>query len=266
MSFIVQATSFSLLNAIKTEAEKLGWHYESAHNPFTEEAWETGSSFRRLEFGYGYRGSGLKDIILTRAFPSTVDSYSLPQDWDKVLIRLKETISIALNSACIAAVADNKIIVAEQVFEFKALARLHAAMHVQDKPFAVHSESFPLLNAIKEVADKNDWKFTTKPWGHDFSARSWDYACVRKRRLYFQNGEYNLNNSSTSGVGAYATNVQIYILPQDWDIVVEKLCNEIKLNSQYTAKIKDNKVTVGCQVFTFDAIEKLYQAVFPNHE
>lgn len=35
---------------------------------------------------------------------------------------------------------------------------------------------------------------------------------------------------------------------------------KVKLNDEYTAEILDGKVKVGCQYFTFEAIEELYKA------
>lgn len=35
---------------------------------------------------------------------------------------------------------------------------------------------------------------------------------------------------------------------------------KVKLNNEYTAEILDGKVKVGCQYFTFEAIEELYNA------
>jgi hypothetical protein len=36
---------------------------------------------------------------------------------------------------------------------------------------------------------------------------------------------------------------------------------EVRLNSTHTAKVSKEKVVVGCQEFTFDAIEKLWDAI-----
>jgi hypothetical protein len=36
---------------------------------------------------------------------------------------------------------------------------------------------------------------------------------------------------------------------------------EVVLNSQHTASVNESQVQVGCQSFSFDVIEKLYQAV-----
>ena len=37
--------------------------------------------------------------------------------------------------------------------------------------------------------------------------------------------------------------------------------SKVKLNDEYTAEIQDGKVKVGCQYFTFEAIEELYKQI-----
>lgn len=36
---------------------------------------------------------------------------------------------------------------------------------------------------------------------------------------------------------------------------------EVQLNSRYKAKVTDKEVKVGCQAFSFEAVEELYEAV-----
>lgn len=58
----------------------------------------------------------------------------------------------------------------------------------------------------------------------------------------------------------------VYVMPGDFDKMVEYLSkkdyrDEIKLNSEYNATVTQEGVKVGCQSFTFEAIEGLYESV-----
>lgn len=57
---------------------------------------------------------------------------------------------------------------------------------------------------------------------------------------------------------------RIYVMPGDFDKMVKYLSNsdeEVTLNGEYTATVTKDCVKVGCQTFTFKAVEALHAAV-----
>lgn len=146
------------------------------------------------------------------------------------------------------------------------------------KIVCVRSDSFHLLKSFYDWALEQGWKFTTltiknEGFGRSMEQENHELFSSRPRELVFQTtGEKEFQFSAGWYAGKFDR--EVYVLPGDWDkaqVAIDKLfvptekpvekAIEVPLNSGYTARVTKTQVEVGCQVFTFEAIEKLYKAV-----
>lgn len=93
-TFVVKSKNFSLLEAIKKEAEKMGWTYRSTFNEWSEKRLISGQS-NCLCFATSWqtRPFGIPEPTSPQMSISTHSGsskcYNLPEDWDEVLKALE---------------------------------------------------------------------------------------------------------------------------------------------------------------------------------
>ena len=233
--FSVASSSFALLTAAKTLAEQNKWMWDN-FNDFTERNWlvENSSKKRRLWF----RQNG--QFRLSNESGSTSSNILqlvLPQDWMKFeeLIEkpIKQDITIRLNSDTKAVVTPKEVVVGCQTFQFVPLIELWKAIH-SPAPKQEPKEQWISLF----YSDSN------KRWTVNGSGM---YPIIKDSEIEALD---NLSNRHIK----IAIPVKLPIPEQEYQIMVT-------LNSNYKAVIKNNTVTVDSRIFTFEAIDKLYEAI-----
>ena len=238
--FAVDSKSFELLTAVKLLADKRGWVFTPGvwQNLFTEERWMAdGSRYkRRLHFQKDYKYT-LNNSSCPGAY-GLDNVYYLPKDWDVVEKLLSESIKVDINvelgNSCKAVVTPTEVKVGCQTFQFDRIKELYEAIH----------------------SPKSSTRNIETKWMRLFledASQRWVISGSDMYPIFFDSKEEVKEDSET-----LAIKVELPTYPSR--------TVKLNVNPKYDARIISDKVVVDSNVFSFDVVDKLYEAVLKQKQ
>lgn len=99
--FSIKSKYFSLYQAFREEAEKVGWSHNTGFNPFTEEQSKWSNC---LFFSSCWKGPGSQPMFSFSN--SDINAYTLPEQWDAAIDHMKNIINDSLHGKVAVSLKD----------------------------------------------------------------------------------------------------------------------------------------------------------------